>query len=446
MAVRPKVLLVTLGSLGDIHPFLALAHALKREGADAVIAASENYREIVSANGVGFAAARPSVEDFIQSAGLPLEDLAQALRKDEQLLFRSFVFPFLRENFEDVAAASEDADLIVCHSLAFAARCVAEKKAIPFVNLLLSPMMLYSACDPPKLPIFLTRGPQPLRRLYNRLAMACLDALIGFWGAPINALRRQAELPRLSGFDLLWRETRAKAVVALCSPLLARPQPDHPHHLLIAGHSFFDQRRELGLDEELAAFLAAGEAPAIVSFGSFFTRDQPALYDACYEASARLGLRLVALVEEERLEKAREQRPAHVHVCGYAPHSMLFPRGRVVIHHGGAGTSGQALRAGVPQLVIPQCFDQPDNAARIERLGVSKTVTPRRATTERVTQALRALLTPDFTERARRVGRLIAQEDGAAIAARRILSLLNPAPGLSPGPAPAPGDVPDDAP
>jgi UDP:flavonoid glycosyltransferase YjiC (YdhE family) len=104
----------------------------------------------------------------------------------------------------------------------------------------------------------------------------------------------------------------------------------------------------------------------------------------------------------------------------YAPYSTVFPRSACVVHQGGVGTTAQALRAGVPQMVMPYAFDQPDNAARMERLGVGLSVSRRRYRADTVVKQLQALAAPPFRERAREVGKLINAENGVSMACEAI--------------------------
>ncbi|MFY9626859.1 MAG: nucleotide disphospho-sugar-binding domain-containing protein, partial [Methylocystis sp.] len=133
----------------------------------------------------------------------------------------------------------------------------------------------------------------------------------------------------------------------------------------------------------------------------------------------------VLLAHAEDVARLRAAAPAELHVAPYVPHSLLFPRALVVAHHGGIGTSGQALRAGKPQLVTPFLGDQQDNAARLRRLGVARTLAGRAINPLRLARELRALLeTPDYALRARELGAVVSQEDGASAAAHRIAELL----------------------
>jgi UDP:flavonoid glycosyltransferase YjiC (YdhE family) len=116
--------------------------------------------------------------------------------------------------------------------------------------------------------------------------------------------------------------------------------------------------------------------------------------------------------------------PDGVLLVDRAPHQLLFPRARAVVHQGGAGTTAQALRAGCPMLVVPHSHDQPDNAFRVSRLGVARTLYPKRYTAPRVASELRPLLEePRYAERAAATAAVVRQEGGAAAAAELIAAV-----------------------
>jgi UDP:flavonoid glycosyltransferase YjiC (YdhE family) len=150
-------------------------------------------------------------------------------------------------------------------------------------------------------------------------------------------------------------------------------------------------------------------------------------YDNSVAAAKRLGRRAVLV-----LGKNARNRPARlpdgVVACDYAPFSELFPRAAVVVHHGGIGTTGLAMRSGRPMLVVPYAHDQPDNAERLTRLGVARTIPPRRYTATRAAAELRHLLdSPAYSLRASEVGEQVRQEDGVRAACDALTGLLHPA-------------------
>ncbi len=428
-AALPKILLATFGSLGDLHPFIALGRALQREGFAIVLATSSNYRQLVEEQGLGFVAVAPDLDDLMSRLGLDLGGLARRMSEDDGFLFQRIIFPYLRTAYDQLLAESEDVAGIVAHSLAFSAHAVAEKRGLPLVVVTLSPMLLYSAYDPPlgaRSP-FVAEPKGRLALVYNRALLGLLARLAALWAMPLSQFRRGLSLPVTGPFALFRGAPLGVTTIALHSSLLAPPRPDHSPALLIAGHSFHDSSSQMEEREASAldAFLAQGAAPLVFTLGSFVAHGHEEHYRACMEAAGRLGARAVILAHVEDLALLRASAPADVHVAPYVPHSQLFPRALVVAHHGGIGTSGQALRAGKPQLVTPFLGDQEDNAARLARIGVARVVPGREISPDRLARELRALLdTPLYAQRSKEVGVVVTQEDGAAVAAERIAQII----------------------
>lgn len=416
------ILLATFGSLGDLHPFVALGCALKREGFSPIVATSELYRGFIEREGLGFAPIRPDIGDLTRRLGMDIGGIARRMADDDGFLFRELIYPCLRESYDDLMVSSEGAALVVAHGLAFSARAAAEKRGLPLVNILLSPLMFYSAYDPPLGAPFL--APRALTLGYNRLLLWGLTRLAAHRCRPLRQLRSELGLPPRYGLELF--SGAAEATIGLFSPLLAPPQPDHPRGTLIAGHSFHDRHRGEGetILPALKAFLDAGPAPIVFTLGSFFARDQDDHYRACVEAARRLGRRAVLLTHESGVAALREGLPAEMFAAAYVPHSLVFPCACAIVHHGGAGSAGQALRAGVPQLATPFAADQPDNAERLRRLGVALVLPRALVSAKTLARELGRLFADEsYAMRARQVGAIVAREDGAAAAARRIAEI-----------------------
>lgn len=213
-------------------------------------------------------------------------------------------------------------------------------------------------------------------------------------------------------------------VLGLFSKLLASPQPDWPPQMIQCGFPFYDQDGEAGLTAELQQFLDAGPAPLVFTLGSSAVLDAGQFYEQSAGAAKVLGRRAVLLVG-----KNTSNRPASltedVRAFDYAPYSELFPRAAAIVHQGGVGTTAQAMRSGRPMLVMPYAHDQPDNAFRVTRLGIARTIPRRRYTPERAATELRALLdNPGYAQRAHEIGEKVRQEDGVRDACNALEMLL----------------------
>lgn len=425
-----RIVLATVGSYGDLHPFIAVGVALKAIGFEAVIAASDAYRGKVEAEGLEFHPIAPSRERLVCDTGFSESDLVRGMtRSSTKFILERAIIPYLDDTYADLQAAARGADLIVPSNFSLVARVVAAKLGLPVMSLVLSPCVFFSAQEPayyleaPWLPALRRRfGPGAARlvldlgRLQSRMQTRA-----------ITRMRRRLGLPIPAGDELLDGFLRADRVVALYSPLLGPLPPEAPTASVIAGFTFYDS--EAGgapvLDRALQAFLDAGPPPLVFSLGSLGVFAAGRFYEEAAAATASLGRRAVLLVGGETYDQHAGLASAQVFVAPYAPHSLVFPRAAAVIHHGGIGTVGHAMRAGKPQLVCPMFGDQLDNAERLKRLGVARRLDHRRFTAARAAQALNDMLADQAAaDKARLIADAVGKEDGAQVAAASAAALL----------------------
>jgi UDP:flavonoid glycosyltransferase YjiC (YdhE family) len=212
-----------------------------------------------------------------------------------------------------------------------------------------------------------------------------------------------------------------------CSPRWADKQPDWPPQTVLTGFPFYDRGGEDGLSPELVRFLDAGPAPLVFTLGSSAVSDAGPFYEHSVAAARLLGRRAVLLIGKDTPNRPAAL-PEGIVAFDYAPFSELFPRSAAIVHQGGIGTTAQAMRSGRPMLVMPYAHDQPDNAERVTRLGIARTVARHRYTPARAAAELRQLLdNPVYSQRASEVGRQIQQEDGVGNACDALEKLLQAA-------------------
>ena len=429
MLARPKILLVTFGSRGDVHPFVAVGQALVREGCRAVVATSAEHRELVLSAGLEYVEVRPDATEVLTRLGLDMRALARSLAANDRFLFEEIIFPHLHEAFSWFYPNCEDFDPILVHPLVFSAHAIAQKRGVPLVLLTLSPVLLPSAHDPPQgwgSP-FISEPKGALGLGYNWIGLRVAAELAWLWAAPLRRFRRELGLPPRGGFGFFFSSDPDLETIGLFSPLLTRAPPDATQKILVAGHSFFDDPRAEDAAERAALERFLGEGPAAIVFtlGSFFVHDALSHYRASLAAARALGERAVLLARKEDVAALQQEAGPEVFVGSYLRHSALFPRASFIVHHGGIGTSGQAMRAGRPQLVTPYLGEQQDNAARLKRLGVARELPGRRVTAAALVEELSALQNDAaYAASAKAVAAKVAEEDGAAVAARRIAEIV----------------------
>ena len=411
VAENPKrIVMATLGSLGDLHPMLALALELKRRGHCITIASSKFYRDKVEGLGIGFAPLRPDWDPADREIIAQCEDL----KTGPEVLFRKLVLPHLREIYDDLLRAATGADLMIAGELVLAAPLVAEKLGLRWVSETLSPTSFFSAHDPS----LLVNAPAVyrLRRagwVVNRAVLEVGKLAARHWWEPVRQLRRELGL-RVECDPVFKDKFSPDLVLALFSSSLAKPQPDWPKQTLQPGFVFFDREKAEAKDSpELEAFLAASDAPIVFTLGSTAVHNPGNFYEASAAAARQLGKRAVLL----GIETLAGFDSADLLALPYAPYSQIFPHAAAIVHQGGSGTTGQAMRAGRPQLIVPYGWDQPDNGARVERLGLGLCLERSVYSTQTSVDALSRLLgNAQFAVRAAESSTRIRSEDALTAA------------------------------
>lgn len=418
-----RVVLTTFGSLGDLHPYVAVARELLARGDRPLLATHGFYRERVEAAGIEFHAVRPDLADF----GDPAVTMRRAIASPRatEFVVRRLVLPHVRASYEDLLAACEGADALVGHVLTVAAPLVAEERGLPRIHSVLQPLALFSAHDPPVL------STAPASRWALRLGPALWRALWALaragsrsWFRELDGLRAELGLPPAPGHPVLGGFSPVLNL-ALFSPVLAPPQPDWPPRTVTTGFAFWDRDEAgEGMPAALREFLDAGPAPLVFTLGSSAVWAAGTFYREAVKAAGLLGRRAVLLTGPQAAAPA-EWLARDVMAVPYAPHSGLFARAAAIVHQGGIGTTGQALRAGRPMLIVPFSHDQPDNAARCARLGVARVVQRHGVRAGRLAGSLDALLgDPAVRARAEQIGVQVRGERGASAAVDAIEGAL----------------------
>ena len=422
---QKHVVLTTWGSFGDLHPYLALAKGLQARGVRASIVTCSFYREKVERAGIGFYPMRPDLP--------PLEEvpaLAKRLmdgQRGTRAILRELLMPSLQDMYTDIDRAAQDADLLFTHPTVYAGPLVAEKRNMKWLSGVLQPIVFVSAYDPP---VPSTGPSMPWLRLLPRPAMRALikagKRAILRWAREVATLRKELGLPQGEN-PIFEGQFSPYGTIALFSRCLAEAQPDWPVKVHLAGFAFYDRFSDDkgGLEPDLEAFLNAGEPPILFTLGTSAVLTAGSFYKESIEAVKRLKKRAVLLIGPDPKNRPTEPLPPTIITAVYAPHSVLMPRCSAVVHQGGAGTTGQAMRAGCPQIIVPFSHDQPDNASRIVRGGMGRTIMRRFYRSRRVARELNRILTdPAILARAADVGRYMQSEDGVANACDIIIKTM----------------------
>jgi rhamnosyltransferase subunit B len=410
-----RMLIASWGSYGDVYPYVGLALALRERGHRPALATAEYYRPLIETLGFEFHPIGPVIDPDDH----PTIDRVLDPVRGADTLVKEILLPSLRDDYAALEKASYGTDVMVTHPITFAAPIVAQKRGLRWVSTVLAPMSFFSATDVPVLP------PAPLlarlARLgpwYGRAVARFARASTRRWMKPAFELRRELGLGH-GEHPLFEGQFSPTLTLALFSRVLAEPQRDWPPNVVVTGSVFYNGPDLLS--PELEAFLNSGSPPVVFTLGSSAVAVAGRFYDESLKAASRLRVRAVLLTGGLERNRPRGATSHDMLVVDRAPHQLLFPRAAAIVHPGGAGTLAQALRAGRPMLVVPHAHDQPDNASRVTRLGVARTVRRHAYRCARVTHELRTLLEDGgFRSRAAEVAATVRSEGGADAAAAEI--------------------------
>jgi len=405
-----------MGSHGDIHPFIALAQGVAVSGGQAAIITNPHFGPLLREQNVHLYAAgealsiRAVVQDFKHSMD-PM--------RGPMVVLKQLVLPLLPIYHRVLRDAIREfkPHIVVSHPLCIGNSWVCEQAGVPHAVAGLSPCLWMNPNDMIAMTPFRSYRP-------SRFAVR-LDILLGrlvmglILDGPLNRIRRDMGLPKMRA--IFHHEATGGVVsLGLWSPHFRGDLPADPSTGRICGFPWFD--RDASQEGDLAAlwkFVEDGPPPIVLTLGTAVVHAQPKFYEIAARACAMLNRRGVLLVGSR--DYTPRDIPENVRCFPYAPFSRLFPMAAAVVHHGGIGTTGQAMRAGVPSVVVPAAHDQFDNAARVKRLGVSETLHLNRATPESLAEALRLVIDePGYRARAAAIGVKVTAEDGVGEAVKAL--------------------------
>lgn len=408
------VILVAVGSHGDVLPFLALGRELQARG----------HRVTVCTNGLFAAQVQRLSLDYVE-VGTAEEYLAVVGDPDMfhptrgLKLIAAPLLKIIRGVFGVISERYVPGRTVVAGAnTAFAARIAHEKLGVPLATIAVQPAWFFSQYDPPVLHPqmgWIKTAPRFVRRLANGFMSGVMNRSLG---VPIGQFRAEIGLPPLR--ELANWSFSPQAVVGLFPEWFAPRQPDWPSHFQYGDFPLFDEWNTAELAPEVAEFIAAGEPPIVFTPGSAMLHAQPfmrAVADACRRLNRR-GMILSAFSD------AGCDLPPTVCRFAYAPLSRVLPHTAALVHHGGIGTLSPALRAGVPQLITPFAYDQPDNAWRVARLGAAEVMSMRGITGRRLAGALdRVLHSPEIAAACKQYAAKFSAKPNLDVACRAIESV-----------------------
>lgn len=380
------VLLCAIGTAGDVHPLLGVGLALRARGHGATVVTNPFFEATVRGLGLDFLPLGDRAA-FVSAMADP--DLWHPTRSF-RVIARRMLLPHIAPLYALIARHDPATTVVFASGVCFGARIAQERLGTRLVTHHLAPSLLWSRVVPPVLAgPTAARLPLAFQAALHRLAVAIVDRTLG---PATNAFRRRLGLPPARDLFFAWPNSPAR-VLGLFPAWFAPPQPDWPPQTRLTGFPLFDPPARHAAAPAPPGGSGDGPAPLVFTPGSGNIQARR-FFAAAIEASAALGR--PALLLTRHREQLPATLPAGVIQRDYLPLRALLPRAAALIHHGGIGTTAQGLAAGLPQLLMPMSYDQPDNAARLGRLGVGAALPPARFTGPRVADALAMLLRDDL--------------------------------------------------
>jgi rhamnosyltransferase subunit B len=377
-----------LGSHGDVHPFIGIGIGLRQRGHRVRIIVNPHFESIV--RGVGLEML-PLGTDQEYRALASHPDLWHPMR-GPRYVFQQMC-TLVPATYQAIAAHYIPGQTLLVHSsLAMGARVAQEKLGIPTATIHLQPAVIRSAILPPLLPGAPLRGWMPVA--VRRLAMWLVDRLIldPMIAPQLNQFRATLALPPARNVVHGWWNSPQRAI-GLFPDWYAPPQRDWPPQLKLTGFPLYDERGVSSLSAELDEFLREGTPPIAFTPGSAMWKAEEFFRQGA-GACDLLGRR--GLLLSRHADHVPRDLPKGVIHVPYAPFSELLPRCAALVHHGGIGTTAQAMASGVPQIIMPFSHDQPDNAERAKKLGVAETILPGQFTADRVARVFSEMMDSPF--------------------------------------------------
>lgn len=410
-----RITILTLGTRGDVQPYVALGQGLRNAGYAVTVVTAEQFGDFITGHELEFSPIdRRFLEMMDTSTG------RATFEGGDRLKVIRMAMPIMRRVLQDTWQGAQGADAVIYHQKILGGYHIAEKLGIPAVMAM-------------PLPIYPTRSfANPLvspniPRAFNQVSYAINSGgKIPFMGM-VNEWRKEfLDMPPRSRFASEERlpDGRPLPVLHAYSPAVVPVPDDWPPHVTATGYWFLNDALSWKPPHDLAAFLEAGAPPIYIGFGSMVSADPAGKMAAVVEALRLTGQRGIVASGWAGLHATGL--PNTIYLLDEAPHQWLFPRVAAVVHHGGAGTTAAGLRAGRPSVIAPFFGDQPFWGRRVHELGVGPEPVPqKKLTAARLASAIDAAANDSQMQaRAAALGAKIRAEDGVGQAVDIITRVL----------------------
>lgn len=410
MSAEKRIVMLTYGTRGDVEPFVALGVGLREAGYKLRIVGPAAY--------AGLAESRKL--EFVPIEGNP-DDLARALSDQAGLNWirmmtrvTQHVIPLVKSAIRTIQSAVREADLIL-HSFLMtdAGHTFASMQRVPDISAQFFPIFLSTTAFPA-----VALPDLPLGKRYRRASHTLINGVFRYGSRLMYRILRGSipAAPDLAPWPFQAKNgARTPILFAYSAHILPRPS-DWPSNAHISGYWQLPVQPEWAPDRDLVHFLESGEAPIYFGPGSVRTEKLLDLVRIVVKSARAHGQRVLLNLAPDTL--SADLKGADVYTMQGVPHSWLFPKMRFILHHGGAGTTGAAATAGIPNTAVPFTSDQAFWARRIQQLGLGPKAPPARKLTAGNLQGIfeDVLSKPTYQEQAEVIKEYLRKEDGVTTA------------------------------
>lgn len=358
------VILTSFGSSGDINPFIAVGVALKNRGHRVTFITNEVFKTEIELQGLRFFQVGTKEEYIRTSESENLFHPQNAFR----FIVKELILKYMRDFYHAIDKVRTEQSIVIAQSISPGPRIAHEKLSIPLISLNLQPFTFWSVYNPPLYSGFALPAYLPYHIKKYILEMVDKSYIDRQYAPEMNRFLSELGLPSQQNFFSKWMYS-PQLILGAFPGWFGQPAPDWPKNTRLSGFVILNTKDELPLS--LKQFLDAGEPPLVFTAGSAMQHGGM-FFETSLKVAKALKRRGIFI------SGFPGQIPPHdsesFYVCNNIPYQKLLPRVEALIHHGGIGTIAHAIAAGIPQLTVPFAHDQPDNASRVEKLGLGITV------------------------------------------------------------------------
>lgn len=413
-----RIAIFTLGSRGDVQPYVALAKASILKGHSAVICTGKSFKHFIEENGVEFEEATSDLMAMLETEeGKIIFNSAMKHPIRTKNYLKDVVNPAYRKTLDEFYKSSQGADVIIYHPKAFGAPDIAKYLDIPCISMPPVPIT-YPIEEFPNLAISPTKN---FGKAINKLTYKIMDKAESASIKEVNDFREKTlNLPkRKSGKYTFEIDDREIPVIYPISSYLFKDVKSWEDKVYLPGFFYLDTGNEV-LDEKILEFINLGKEPIVISFSSMPLKSPDTFKEKLIKALKETDNRAILIVGNSGIEFESEE---EILTIKSAPHTLLFPLAKGIIHHGGVGTMAAALKSGKPQIIIPFAVDQPFWANRLYKLGYAlKPIKENEVTTEELITRFKELEKVEVKQKAKDIKNDLLKENGTENAVKYIES------------------------